>query len=128
MESNVLYFEEGRQIIMKKAYDWALNEQARLGCMAEPFGMIVNNDAMEEYDYGDCVISVFVDSSTGKALMRRDWLGDMGIKYNLLTNYDEIKKKAPKSARFMEENALKIYRYYDGANGGITRRIDRAFM
>ena len=117
-------FNESKTILKKKAYDWAVKEQERMGCMAEPISLEFKSDFLTT-DRDSCIVSVFYDQETKKAILRRDWLDDMGIKYNILVNFEEIKEVAPMSVAHMLNNGIKLYRYYDGATGGITRRLEK---
>lgn len=99
----------------------------RMGCMAEPIYLEFESDSLTT-DRNNCIVSIFYDQESNKALLRRDWLDEMGIKYNILTNLDEIKKVAPKSVEHMLHNGTKLYRYYDGPNGGVTRRLDKEWI
>ncbi|MBR3116015.1 hypothetical protein IKF30_02190 [Candidatus Saccharibacteria bacterium] len=116
--------KDARDILEKKAYDWAIGEQKRMGCMAEPVSLEFESDFLT-VDRDGCIISLFYDQKSNKAMLRRDWLDDMGIKYNILVNLDEIKKTAPLSVAHMLENGIKVYRYYDGPTGGVTRKINK---
>ena len=116
------------------AYKWAKDEQKRLGCMAEPIDLNCGDKDRPElvegyYINSQCVASLFVSSDKNAVpLFIRYWLDDGGIKYNLLENYDELKTRWPKYTKKLLENGLKIYRYYYGPNGGITRYMpDKAF-
>jgi hypothetical protein len=119
--------EDAKNILEDKAYDWAVREQERMGCMAEPISLEFDSDFLTR-DMDDCIISVFFNRATKKAILRRDWLDVMGIKYNILTNLDEIKKIAPKSAEHMLDNGIKLYRYYDGPTGGVTRKVKKEWI
>ena len=110
--------------LMDEAFEWAQNEQRRLGCFAEPVRYTFDSDWMSEDNKVNYISSVFIDSKTGNVLLRTDWPETMGLKYEMLVNFDEIKKKAPKSAEYMTRNALRLYRYCDGKNGGTSRYID----
>lgn len=122
---SVILLKDARTILGKQAYDWAVKEQKRLGCMAEPIQLDFKSDFLTE-DRFNCIVSVFCDQE--KVIMRRDWLDDMGIKYNILTNYEEIKRVAPLSAAHMLNNGIKLYRYYDGPTGGVTRHLKKEWI
>ena len=127
MNSKIIPITEAKTRLEKAAYDWAVKEQERMGCMAEPISLVFESDNLTT-DRDNCIVSVFYNQESNKALLRRDWLDDMGIKYNILINLDEIKMVAPKSSVHMLHNGIKLYRYYDGANGGITRRLDKEWI
>ena len=119
--------DEAKNILEEKAYGWAVREQERMGCMAEPTSLEFDSDFLTR-DMDGCIISVFFDRATKRAILRRDWLDVMGIKYNILTNLDEIKEIAPKSAAHMLNNGIKLYRYFDGPTGGITRKVNKEWI
>lgn len=120
-------FEEAKNILERKAYDWAIREQERMGCMAEPISLKFESDFLTT-DRDNCIVSIFYNQESGKAILRRDWLDDMGIKYNILTNLPEIRRVAPMSTEHMLDNGTKIYRYYDGPAGGVTRRMKKEWI
>lgn len=126
MDAMIFSFQEEKKRRTRAVFEWAVNEQARMGLTAEPIRLTAKQDNMTGDPLG-CIISIFYDEESGKALLRRDWLNDMGVKYNLLTNFDEIRRIAPKSVQHMMENATRIYEYYDGPYGGITRDVDYAW-
>ena len=37
-------FQEAKNILEKKAYDWAIKEQERMGCIAEPISLRFDSD------------------------------------------------------------------------------------
>lgn len=123
MEAKVVDFAKVRGDTAKRTYEWAIAEQMRMGLICDPIRLVFKSDDMD-IDRNGCVLSIFVDPDSGRAIYRRDWIEDMGIRYNLLLNFDEIRRIAPKSVAHMLKNADKIYRYYDGLHGGITRRLD----
>ena len=98
--------------IMRKAYEWAMEEKDRFGINGEPMELMPDGDNMWEGNYS-CLISVFYNPELNEALMRRDWLGVPAVQYNVLTNYDLFRASAPKSAAFMECNALRVYGHHD---------------
>lgn len=66
------------------------------------------------------MVSMFYKKSTGEALLRRDWFEKTMVQYNIIVNYDEIAKTAPKSLNLMLQNGLRIkerwedgHEYYD---------------
>ena len=119
----VIDYMDTKKTRQREIFAWAVSEQQRMGCMAEPIALDFKADDLV-HDPPGCVVSIFYNDESGEALLRRDWLEDMGIKYNLLTNFDEIERIAPRSVKRMLDNGAKLYAYYDGAHGGITRRTD----
>ncbi|MBR2994062.1 hypothetical protein IKF43_01540 [Candidatus Saccharibacteria bacterium] len=126
MGAKIISITDARKKEKHDAFVWAMSEQERLGCIAEPLSLNFERDDMD-CDKDGCVISIFQDDDTGKVVLRRDWMSDMGVKYDLIVNFPEIKKRAPRSVNFMLENAIKLYRYYDGPNGGVTRKVDHCW-
>ena len=122
--ATIISFNEGLKGLKKKAYNWAVKEQKRMGCMAEPICLTFESDCLTS-DANGYIVSIFCDDDTGRALLRRDWFEEMGVKYHILTNLDEIKRIAPKSASHLLQNGIKLYRYYDGEHGGVTRKIEK---
>ena len=98
-----------REKIMSRAYQWAIREKNRFGITGEPMELTPDADNMWEGNYG-CLISIFYDPVSKMALMRRDWLGALAmVQYNVVKNYELFRVIAPKSADFMENNAMRIY-------------------
>ena len=119
---DIIRFEEAKDSLLKAAYDWAVKEQERMSIMAQPITLTFESDNLT-VDSEDCVVSVFYDQETKKAILRRDWLDDMAISYLVLVNWEDVKKTAPDSAARMLDNGIKLYRFYDGPTGGITRKM-----
>ena len=100
-----------------------------MGCMAEPMSLDCQGKDQPEmvesyYENDQCVVSLFVSSDKNETpLLRRDWLDDGGIKYNLLVNYNELNITWPKYTEKLLENGIKIYEHFDGPKGGITKYI-----
>lgn len=92
---------------LAEAYDWALDRQRELQFMAQPVHMTFSRG--DYVDDGDgFTISIFYKKSTGEALLRRDWTDRMAVSYNILTNFDEIARIAPKSLELMLRNGLRL--------------------
>lgn len=119
---DIISFEEAKNSLLKAAYDWAVKEQERMSIMAQPITLTFESDNLT-VDSEDCVVSVFYDQETKKAILRRDWLDDMAISYLVLVNWEDVKKTAPDSAARMLDNGIQLYRFYDGPTGGITRKM-----
>ena len=98
-----------------------------MGCLAEPVKLTFESDFLTT-DRDSCIVSIFYDQKRDKAILRRGWLDDMGKKYNILTNLNEIKKTAPMSVAHMLNNGIKLYRYYDGPVGGVTRKMEKEWV
>ena len=121
---DIISFDEAKNSLLKAAYDWAVKEQERMNIMAQPITLTFESDNLT-VDSKDCVVSVFYDQETKEAILRRDWLDDMTISYLVLVNWEDVKKTAPDSAARMLDNGIKLYRFYDGPTGGITRRMKK---
>ena len=92
---------------LEDAYDWALDRQREFQFLAQPVHMtFAKGDYIDDGD--GFIMSVFYKKSTGEALLRRDWTKRMAVSYNILTNYDEIARIAPKSLERMLCNGLKL--------------------
>lgn len=113
--------------IKSAAFRWAQSEQRRLGCVSDLIRFDVDRDWMVGVNEteSDCILSIFVDDDTGRVLLRRDWLELMAVKYDILTNLEELRNIAPKSIEHMEENAIRLYHYFDGPRGGIYRYVGK---
>lgn len=105
-----------------EAFNWAEKEQMRIGCIAEPINIKIDPDDMYKVENG-CIMSIFLDEELRKVILRRDWLKTGEVKYNTLSynNFQKISVAAPKSVNFMLENAVKLYYYFDGPDGGVTK-------
>lgn len=107
--------EKEKELILSEAYDWAEGQRQMFGFIAQPLRLT--------FGHGDCVddgdgfmISMFYKKSTGEALLRRDWFEKMMVQYNIIVNYDEIAKIAPKSLNLMLQNGLKIKKRWEEEN------------
>lgn len=108
---HLIDFEEAKFASMKKAFEWAVREQQRLGCTAEMTVLKFDSDFLTRNKDG-CIMSLFVNPKSGQALLRRDWLDDGSVFYNSVVNSLEVEEVAPKSASRMRQNALDIYRRF----------------
>ena len=116
--------EKKRKELEQKAFYWAFSEQKRLGCISELLSLRFEKDNLD-HDKEPCILSIFLDSETGLALLRRDWLDTMTVKYDLITNFPEIQHVAPRSTEHLLSNGIKLYRFYDGPSGGVTCWTDK---
>lgn len=108
--------EKEKERILSEAYEWALDRQHELQYIAQPIYMTFpKGDTIDDGD--GFTMSVFYKKSTGEAVLRRDWERRMAIAYNILTNYDEIAKIAPKSLKLMLQNGLKIKKRWEEEHG-----------
>lgn len=129
MMTIIVGFRKAREQLLGDAYRWAVSEQQRLQIYGTPAIMIDPCDTEGlEHDSDDCVISIFRNEENGHTLMRRDWMDDQTLVYNRLVNFRQIEQIAPKAVQHMLSNGVRLYQYFDGPNGGITRPLDRDWM
>ena len=112
----------------QEAYSWAVNELKRMGCNAEPLSVTFGSDCHYKDKEGDCIYSIFHNCETNHTLLRRDWFNDMSVVYDTLINFEEVKTASPKSVAHMLKNGIKLYQFYDGPTGGITREMDKKWL
>ena len=99
--------EKKKEELLSEAYDWALERQREYGIMATFVSLTFKNG--DTIDDGDgFIIALFYKKSTKEALLYREWEDRMAMAFNILTNYDEVAKIAPKSLNRMLHNGLKI--------------------
>jgi len=121
--TTIIDFQKVKEKAYQDAYVWAAAEQQRLRIYGAPIELnLRKGETMHGED--DCIISMFRDEKTGRTLLRRDWLDDQTLVYNPITNFAEAKRKAPEAVTQMLDNGLKLYHYFDGPHGGITRPMD----
>lgn len=89
-------------------FDWAVRE---FSFTAEPISLYFSSDRLVK-DSEKCVISTFPDDKSDLAIMRRDWVNLGAVTYNLILNYEELKKQAPNSVAHMEKNGQTLYEFY----------------
>ena len=103
----ILAREKLNERVLSDAYDWALERQREYGVMATHVKLTFESG--DTIDDGDgFIIALFYKKSTKEALLYREWEDRMAIAFNILTNYDEIAKIAPKSLNRMLHNGLKV--------------------
>lgn len=117
----ILSFEDP----MKGAFEWAVSEQLRLGIVMEAVNDRTNYSKLD-HSRIECIISLFYDDETGRAILRNDYLYDAGYQYFYILNYDEIRQKHPKAFDYLTNNAIKIYKMFDGPHGGTSREISKS--
>ena len=121
-QNNIVSFDEAKRRKRQAAYEWAKSELDYFEINMQPVNIDFKSDDISNFIAHGCIISVFRDenSTDNKAILRREWPKDRVFEWNLLTNYDEIKRRAPKSLEQMLENGVQRYDFFDGANGGHT--------
>lgn len=90
-----------------EAYAWILQVQKTQGWYSEQLEL-----TFEEGDFikeTDCIIALFVDKESGKAILCREWPDDMMVKFNQVVNPEETKLMAPKCYKKMLETGLELY-------------------
>lgn len=97
---------------LRQAYDWAVEQKDKLGrrIAGEPLdlGLRLDSDNMQNGGFS-CLMSVFFDGKN--AILRRDWLRTTEVQYDELINYVDFRKSAPKSADYLEGNAIRLFRH-----------------
>lgn len=92
-----------------EAYSWILQVQKTNGWYSEQLEL-----TFEDGDYikeTNCIIALFVDKSSGKAILCRKWPEDNMIKFNQIINPIETQLRAPKSYKKMVETGLELYHH-----------------
>ena len=108
MKNNLVDLNERRENEMRDAYKWCLEFQRQHAFYSEPIELVLDmGDAIKD---DSVTISLFVDASTGQAIIRRDWFEQMTIRFNTLVNLEEVKKKAPNTYERLVQNGLDLYR------------------
>ena len=103
----ILAREKLYEKVLSDAYDWALERQREYGIMATCVQLeFKTGDTIDDGD--GFIIALFYKKSTGEALLYREWEDRMMVAFNVLANYDEVAKTAPKSLNRMLHNGLKI--------------------
>lgn len=110
---------------MKEAFEWAVSEQLRLEIVMEAVNDKTNYSKLD-HSRIDCIISLFYDNETGRAILRNDYLYDAAYQYFFILNCDEIRQNYPKAFDYLTKNAIKIYKMYDGPHGGTSREISKS--
>lgn len=99
--------EKEKERILSEAYDWAEGQRQTFGFIAQPIRLELNHgDYVDDRD--GFKVSMFYKKSTGEALLRRDWSERSIVQYNIIVNYEEIAKIAPKSLKQMLKNGLEL--------------------
>ena len=91
-----------------EAYAWILQVQKTQGWYSEQIRL-----TFEDGDYikeSNCMIALFIDKESGKAILCREWPDDMMVKFNQIINPVETKLRAPKCYQKMVETGLELYR------------------
>ena len=99
---------------MAAAYKWASDFRKNNNMKAQPIRLLFNQGDVIRDDDGFSV-SFFYDSESGNALVRRDWENELAIQFNIITNYEDIRKTAPNSLIKMLKNGINLY--YKWING-----------
>lgn len=117
-KTKLIDFSEARDSLFDAAYKWAVSEQIRLGFVAQPVVYLFERDELT-YDQKLVYVSVFHDRNTGETLLRRDWDNLRVTQYNVLANYAECLKVAPRSMEKLKQNGVELYKRYSRAGFGI---------
>lgn len=103
---------EARKVQLSNAYRWAEAQRLSYGFLAQPLRLTFEHGDVVD-DGNGFIISLFYDGATGRALLRRDWEERGMVQYNILVNYDEICRIAPKSTEQMLRNGLRLQSVYN---------------
>ena len=117
-EANVLFFNDIKDRRFKEAFDWAVRDQKRHNFLSRPARFEFHGEDVLEYDESYCQIAMFYNEEKDWAILRRDWPDKLATSYNVITNYDEIRKVAPNSLKRLLENGVKMYEKYKEAGWG----------
>lgn len=104
--SNVIYLNDIKDQRYKEAYEWALSDSVTRGIKPSPARMEWNDD--EDYDRSVILITLFYNPESGRALLRRDWIKEPFMQYNVITNFEEVKRTAPNVVREMITAGLEL--------------------
>lgn len=110
-DAKIISFSEANDRLFELASQWAVAEQKRYGFIARPINFIFERDELT-YDQEKVYISVFFNSETGDAILRRDWDDGYTVQYNILANYEEIARIAPHSLAKLKSNGIELYKRY----------------
>lgn len=111
---------------MKEAFEWAVSEQLGMGIVMEAVNDPTNYSKLNHSKI-ECVISLFIDNEKGRAILRNDYLYIAAYQYFYILNYDEVRQKYPEEFKYLTDNAIKIYKMYDGSHGGRSRELPQSF-
>lgn len=127
MEAKIISFAKVKDEQLKAAYDWAVSEQKRLGITARTLNLeIVDEESI--HDNNKCIFSIYADEKTDTYIFRRDWFDKNCVDYHMLGNFQELRNTAPLSVQHLLDNGVKVYRFFDGQNGGVTRPTDKQWQ
>lgn len=105
MAKKLIYFTNAMDELYRKACKKAQKEILRFGYSTEPLRLTFEKDDLCK-DYLGCNMSIYV-LNDNRVLLRRYWEKENSIKYNEITNYEEIIEMAPNSIMHMKKNAIK---------------------
>ena len=117
-EGNVLLFKDVQERRYKEAFDWAVKDQKRHNFLSRPARFEFHGEDVLEYDKEKCHIAIFYNEEKDWAILRRDWPDKLATAYNVITNYDEIKRVAPNSLKELLDNGVEMYEQYKAVGLG----------
>ncbi|MBE6013746.1 MAG: hypothetical protein E7241_00055 [Lachnospiraceae bacterium] len=97
-----------------EAFAWALDLQRLNNWHSEPINLLFDEGDVEETEEQGCILSLFIDRKSNRAILRRDWPEDMCLKYSKLMNFKDLEEKMPVGTKKMLQNGLNLY-HKDGA-------------
>ena len=89
-----------------EAFEWALKSQRAMGWSSEPIQLDFSKG---DYFNDDENCNVCLFSKGDETILLRIWEREMCVKFNRVTNINEVAKTAPKSYHRMMYNGLALY-------------------
>ena len=118
-ETKFLYFKDSSERRyrqrLEKAFRWAVEEQKKHNFLSRPARFEFHGEDAMEYDRKICHAAMFYNEDKDWAILRRDWPEKLATSYNVIINYDEIKRVAPNSLKELLENGIKMSEEYAAA-------------
>lgn len=93
------------------AYDWAIKEQKFNGLVSQPIRMELD-DETPLFEADGFTASLFVSDNDDDVILRRDWDDGFVVQYNIITNYKEAMKMAPKTIAKLIKNGIDLSKRY----------------
>ena len=126
MGARILNICDVKGRLRQEAFDWSLSEQQRMEVPVRAIRLTIDDERCKN-DTNDCIRSIFIDGKTGTTFLRCDWPKTGRVRYYDLVNFYVLRYNCPKLIERLIENGIKLYRFYDGPHGGITRPTSKKF-
>lgn len=110
-DTKIFSFEAMKNTLFEAAYEWAVSEQIKFGLVAQPINLVFDKDEIT-FDENKVFVSLFYDEKAKRAIIRRDWDEGFVVQYNILANYEQLTRIAPKSIEKLRRNGVDLYRRY----------------